>query len=60
MTVNEKYTKAFTLVFAGDIREFKDNPHKVDTPWGRPIASAMGNLMEENDELRDLLDKDGR
>ena len=57
MEINKKYIQHFTLVFEGDIRQFKENPFKVDSPWGRPIASAMGNVMEENDELRDLLEQ---
>ncbi len=43
---------AFTLVFEGDIRELTKNPHKTDSPWGRPIASGVGNVFDELDEAR--------
>lgn len=46
----EKLTKAFTLVFAGDIRKFKMNPLTTETPWGIPYAVSMGDALEEADE----------
>jgi hypothetical protein len=45
-------TKAFTLVFEGDIRKFKGNPLTTETPWGIPYAVAMGDALEELDELK--------
>ena len=48
----EKYTKAFTLVFEGDIRQFKRNPLTTETPWGIPYAVSMGDALEELDEAR--------
>ena len=50
MPLDKKYTEHFTLVFEGDIRWFEKNPFQTDSPWGRPIASAMGNVMEENED----------
>ena len=47
----------FTLVFKGSLREFKGNPLKTETPFGIPFISAIGNICEENDELRDLLER---
>ncbi len=44
-------TKAFTLVFAGDIRNFKMNPLTTETPWGIPYAVGMGDAFEKIDEL---------
>lgn len=57
MGLPEKYTQSFTLVFEGDIRKFKGNPLKTETPFGVPFVASMGNALEENDELRDLLDR---
>lgn len=59
MKLDEKYSKAFTLVFKGDIRSFKQNPLTTETPWGIPYGASLGDLMEENNELRDLLEARG-
>lgn len=48
----ERLTKAFTLVFEGDIRSFKKNPLTTETPWGIPYAVSMGDALEELDELK--------
>ena len=48
--MNEKYTKAFTLVFEGDIRKFKMNPLTTETPWGIPYAVMAGDALEQLDE----------
>jgi hypothetical protein len=48
----EELTKAFTMVFAGDIRKFKMNPLKTETPWGIPYAVAMGDALEELDAIK--------
>ena len=47
----EKLTKAFTLVFEGDIRRFKMNPLATETPWGIPYAAGMGDAFEQIDQL---------
>lgn len=49
---NPQYTKAFTLVFEGDIRKFKQNPLTTETPWGIPYAVALGDALEELDKLK--------
>lgn len=49
--MDDKLTKAFTIVFAGDIRDYQGNQFKVDSPWGRPVSIAMGNALEELDEI---------
>lgn len=49
----DELTKAFTLVFAGDIRKFKANPLTTETPWGVPYAASMGDALEQIDKLRD-------
>lgn len=46
----------FTLVFDGDIREFKGNPLDTETPFGKPYVCAVGDLAEENDKLIEKLD----
>lgn len=52
MLTDPKYAKAFTLVFDGDIRRFKQNPLTTETPWGIPYAVALGDALEELDELK--------
>ena len=52
----EKYTKAFTLVFEGDIRQFKMNPLTTETPWGIPYAVSMGDILEQANALREELE----
>lgn len=47
----EELTKAFTLVFEGDIRRFKMNPLTTETPWGIPYAVSMGDALEKLDAL---------
>lgn len=51
---------AFTLVFEGDIRQFKMNPLTTETPWGIPYAVSMGDILEEADELREKLERRGQ
>lgn len=45
----EDLTKAFTLVFEGDIRKFNMNPLTTETPWGIPYAVSMGDALEQLD-----------
>ena len=47
----------FTLIFEGDIRSFKGNPFKTETAFGVPLAVSIGDVVAENDELRDRLEK---
>lgn len=53
MPLPERYAKAFTLVFEGDIRKFKMNPLTTETPWGTPYAVSLGDALEELDQLKD-------
>lgn len=57
MKLPEKYTEAFTLVFKGNIRDFDMNPLVTKTPWGIPYAVAMGDALEEADDLREQLER---
>lgn len=45
----------FTLVFKGNLREFKGNPLRTETPFGTPFVCAIGDLSEKVDELEDAL-----
>lgn len=38
---------AFTIVFEGSIRDLSSNPMKIESPFGKPIASGMGNAFDE-------------
>lgn len=57
MTVHEK--EYFTLVFAGDITQFKGNPLATETPFGIPVAVGEGDAFAEIEELEDRLDGAG-
>lgn len=47
-----------TMVFKVEAAAFKKaNPLATETPWGIPYAVGLGDAFEENDELRDLLEK---
>lgn len=39
--------KRFTLVFEGDIRKIDGFIGHVDTPFGRPVASGLGNAFDQ-------------
>jgi len=43
----------FTIVFEGDIRKFDGNPLKTETPFGVPLTVAIGDLIEQLNELED-------
>ena len=57
--MKDEYTKAFTMVFKGDIRDFKMNPLTTETPWGIPYAVAVGDRLEELDALKTAKGKVG-
>lgn len=46
----------FTLVFAGDVRDEKTNPFRTETPFGKPVAVGVGNLMQRANELEEALE----
>lgn len=46
----------FTIVFKGDITKLPFNPMKIDTPFGRPIASGMGHAFERLDAIEEIED----
>lgn len=41
----------FTLAFPGDLRQFKGNPFKTETPFGVPVSAALGDVLEERGRL---------
>lgn len=50
----------FAIVFEGDITKLGFNPLKCETPYGKPIASGMGNpfgVIENVYEVEDAADK---
>lgn len=42
--------EGFTLVFDGDLSAFRGNPFHVETPFGKPLACGLGNIMEREAE----------
>ena len=46
----------FTLVFKGDIRAFKGNPLKTETPFGVPVAAGVGDAFQQINELEEKID----
>lgn len=47
-----------TMVFEVEEAKFRSmNPLTTETPWGIPYAISVGDALEENDEIRDLLEK---
>ncbi len=49
-----------TIFFECDIRQFKGNPFHVETPFGRPVTIAVGDVFEERDRLEDELEQTER
>jgi hypothetical protein len=45
----------FTLVFEGDIRAYKGNPLKTETPFGVPVAVGVGNAFDQIESLEDQI-----
>jgi hypothetical protein len=43
----------FTLVFEGDLTKFPTNPLLTDTPFGQPVASALGDALAEREKLEE-------
>jgi hypothetical protein len=46
----------FTLVFEGDITKIQGNPMKIETPYGLPVASGMGNAFDALENLHEIED----
>jgi hypothetical protein len=46
----------FTLVFKGDIRNLRGNPMKIETIYGLPVASGMGNAFDALENIHEIED----
>lgn len=46
----------FTLVFKGDITKIQGNPMKIETPYGLPVASGMGNAFDVIENIHEIED----
>lgn len=55
MTQKERY---FTLVFAGNIREFKGNPLETETVFGVPVSVGVGDAHDELERLHQAHDEE--
>lgn len=53
---DDEYT---TMVFKMNAKDFKGNFFRTETPFGRPIAVGMGDLMARVNELEELLEGHG-
>lgn len=40
-------TNRITVVFDCDITRFRGNPHRADTPFGRPISIMRGDYRDD-------------
>jgi hypothetical protein len=47
----------FTIVFEGDLRNFKGNPFDTDTPFGKPFAVGHGDAFQEAQRLQQAMDQ---
>lgn len=45
----------FTVVFEGRLRDIEQNPYKIESPFGRPIAMGIGDGLSRQDVFEDLL-----
>ena len=44
----------FTIVFEGDIRELDRNPMMIESPFGKPIASGIGNAFDVTNNIEEV------
>ena len=44
----------FTIVFEGDITKLKGNPLKMETAYGKPVASGAGNAFDVIEGLHEV------
>lgn len=57
--MSEDRYKGVTVWFDCDITQFKNNPLMFDTPFGKPVTMARGNIFEERDELEAIVEMRG-
>jgi len=46
----------FTIVFEGDITKLKGNPLKMETAYGKPVASGAGNAFDVIEGIHEIED----
>ena len=45
-----------TIVFDCDLRQFDGNPFHAETPFGKPVVTACGDLAERCDALEAMVE----
>jgi hypothetical protein len=53
MTEKPEY---FTIVFDGRLRDLKQNPFKVESPFGKVVAVGVGDALGRQDTVIELLE----
>jgi hypothetical protein len=48
-------TTHFTVIFEGNLMERKDNPFKIDSPFGKVVGVGMGNSFDKEEALIDAI-----
>ena len=54
--MNNHDREYFTLVFKGDITKIQGNPMKIETIYGMPVASGVGNAFEKLNKIDEIAD----
>ena len=51
---------AFTIVFEGNIRDIDGNPMLIESPFGKPIASGIGNAFDVIENIHEIEELAGK
>jgi hypothetical protein len=54
MSTNERY---WTAIFKVNRAFLDNNPYRLETPYGTPVATSIGDLTVEGQIMSDALDK---
>ena len=46
----------FTIVFDGRLRDLKQNPFKLESPFGKVVAVGVGDALSRQETVVELLD----
>ena len=49
-------SEGMTLWFDKDIREIKENPHRIETPFGFAAIVGTGNAFDQRDALEEAIE----
>ncbi len=49
-------SEGMTLWFEKDIREIKENPHRIETPFGLAAIVGTGNAFDQRDALEEAIE----